>query len=320
VNPATLTITTTSPLPNAAAGSAYSQTLVATGGISPYTWSLTSGELPPGLTLTAGVLAGTPTQGRTYDFTVSVTDSSGASATKAFALTVSVPQAPTPSVTGLADTVAPAQQPSFDVQLSSAYPLAITGTLTLTFTPDAVAPANDPSIQFSSGGRTLTFTIPAGQTRAFPASPPALQAGTVAGRIDLTLRFSTGGQDITPTPAPVRSVQIPRSSPSINSVRVVRTSGGFNVLVTGYSTPRQVTQASFTFTPSAGSNLGTTQLTVPVDAAFTTWFTGTASGQFGSTFLYTQPFQVQGDVTAITSVSVTLSSSAGNSQPASASF
>jgi len=42
-------------------------------------------------------------------------------------------------VTGLPDTVTPAQQPSFDVQLNSAYSLPITGTVTLTFTPDAVA-------------------------------------------------------------------------------------------------------------------------------------------------------------------------------------
>ena len=45
-----LGITTTS-LPPAHVGSAYSATLAATGGTSPYTWSISAGQLPPGLTL-----------------------------------------------------------------------------------------------------------------------------------------------------------------------------------------------------------------------------------------------------------------------------
>lgn len=76
VNP--LTITTTS-LPAAAPGSTYSQQLTATGGIPPYTWSLT-GTLPPGLTLSpAGLISGTVTStdaGNTYSFSAVVTDSS----------------------------------------------------------------------------------------------------------------------------------------------------------------------------------------------------------------------------------------------------
>ena len=72
-----LTITTTS-LPTAAPGVAYSHALAATGGIAPYTWSLT-GTLPPGLTLSAaGLISGTVTPtdaGNTYSFSVTVTDS-----------------------------------------------------------------------------------------------------------------------------------------------------------------------------------------------------------------------------------------------------
>jgi hypothetical protein len=41
---------------------------------------------------------------------------------------------------------------------------------------------------------------------------------------------------------------------------------------------------------------------------------------YGSAFLYTQPFTVKGNVSDIQSVSVTLSSSAGTSSAASASF
>jgi hypothetical protein len=70
-----LSITTTT-LANATSGSAYSTTLSATGGQSPYKWSLASGTLPTGITLSnAGVLAGTPAQSGTFNFTVSSADS-----------------------------------------------------------------------------------------------------------------------------------------------------------------------------------------------------------------------------------------------------
>jgi hypothetical protein len=70
-----LTITTTS-LPSIIVGTPYNATLSASGGTPPYTWSLSSGALPTGLTLSpAGVISGTPTGQDTFSFTVMVTDS-----------------------------------------------------------------------------------------------------------------------------------------------------------------------------------------------------------------------------------------------------
>jgi hypothetical protein len=314
-----LTITTDS-LPNGTAGSAYSQAVAATGGIPPYTWTVPPGALQSGLALSAaGLLSGTPTQGGTFNFTLRVTDASGSFTTKGFTLTVTVPQT-TLSVVGLTDTATPAQQSTFDVQLSAAYPLTITGTVTLTFRQNAVNPSDDPAIQFSSGGRTLDFTIPAGQLSAFPTTLPSIQTGTVAGEINLALSYFAGEQNITPANPPVRSITIPRSAPTINSVQVVKVTGGFNILVTGYSTPRQVTQADFTFTPITGATLQTAHVTVIVDSAFTTWYTGINSPQFGSLFLYTQPFTVQGNVSDIGSVSVTLAHTTGTSAAVGANF
>jgi uncharacterized protein (TIGR03437 family) len=76
-------------LPAGNAGAAYTATLVATGGTPPYTWSLASGTLPDGITLSAaGALAGTTASAGAFAFTARVTDSAAASATQAFTLTI----------------------------------------------------------------------------------------------------------------------------------------------------------------------------------------------------------------------------------------
>ena len=85
-----LTITTTS-VPSGTVGTAYSAALTATGGTTPYRWSVASGQLPAGITLTsAGSLGGTPTTAQTANFAVQVEDSEGTpqTANQSFALTI----------------------------------------------------------------------------------------------------------------------------------------------------------------------------------------------------------------------------------------
>ncbi len=287
---------------------------LAAGGTGTLTWTSTE-PLPPGLQLDAGgLLSGTPEQAGSFPLGIAVVDSASLAASREYTLVVSPLSAPAIYVAGFPDTLGPAEQPPFDVRLGAAYPLPITGTLTLTFTPDAAFP-DDPAIQFSSGGRTLRFAIPAGQTSAFPAFPPALQTGTSAGRIDLTLRFSVADLDITPSPPPVWSLVVPHSPPRIVSVQIAdRTSSGFSVAIVGFSTLREVGQAAFSFNVASGADLYTVQLTLAVESAFAAWYGGPSSGQFGSSFYYTQPFTVPGDV-EIVSVSVALSNEMGSSPP-----
>lgn len=65
-------------------GVAYSANVATTGGWSPYTYSVSSGSLPPGLSLGAtGTLSGTPSAAGTYNFTVMVTDADGSTTTRA---------------------------------------------------------------------------------------------------------------------------------------------------------------------------------------------------------------------------------------------
>ena len=92
VAPAALTISTSS-LPGVTIGTAYAQTLAATGGVAPYTWSLSTGALPTGLSLntTTGAITGTPTVSGTFAITVQVTDNASptrVSATKALSIVV----------------------------------------------------------------------------------------------------------------------------------------------------------------------------------------------------------------------------------------
>ena len=90
VVPQPLVITTAS-MPGGIIGVPYSQTLAATGGVAPYTWSISTGTPPAGLSLSsAGALTGTPTAVGTSSFTAQITDSLNTNATKAFSITVGV--------------------------------------------------------------------------------------------------------------------------------------------------------------------------------------------------------------------------------------
>lgn len=80
-----------STLPNATIGVPYSQALTATGGSAPYTFTISNGALPPGLSLsTAGLLSGTAT-GQGFLFTVQATDSNGCSGALTYSLNVVPP-------------------------------------------------------------------------------------------------------------------------------------------------------------------------------------------------------------------------------------
>lgn len=322
INSLALEITTTSPLPGGTAGVGYSQTLSASGGVLPYAWSVSSGRLPLGLTLSpGGVLSGTPLTIGTFSFAVQLSDSAGNRANKDLAISIAFTATPQVVFTGLPAAVGPAQQVKLDLRLAQTYAQPIQGTISLGFRPDGANQGDDATVQFSTGGRSASFSIAANTTEAVFAVPELfLQTGTVAGTLSLAVRVQSGGIDVTPSPAPTLSATISSSSPQIMNVGIIPTASGFNVMVTGFSTPRQVTRATFKFTPLPGSDLQTSEFTLDMTAAFQRWFEQTTSSQFGSQFLLTQPFTVQGSLTGLSSVSVTLVNSMGVSNTATANF
>ena len=82
-------------LPGATFGAAYTTSLSATGGITPYTWSITAGALPTGLAIssTTGAISGASTSAGTASFTVTLTDSGNPAlkASSAFTITTVYP-------------------------------------------------------------------------------------------------------------------------------------------------------------------------------------------------------------------------------------
>lgn len=309
----TAPLTISASVPNGIVGAPISATFSAAGGVPPYTWSATG--LPGGLTLSSsGSLSGTPTAPGSSPVTVTVKDSAVNSATTTVTITVALPPSPPVSLTGLPPTSSPGTQSTLQIGIGSAYPVDVTVTLTLTFAADSGP--DDPTVQFSTGGRTVTVVIPAGSLVSL--NSVGVQTGTVAGTATITAQLKASGTDITPKPVPTETVRINAAAPTISSVTATASGNGFTVTVIGYSTTRSITSAVFTFTPAAGANLQTTSVTIPVDPVFSAWYGSSAAGAYGSQFTYTQPFNVTGGVSAIASVSVTLVNSVGSSTAVSA--
>jgi large repetitive protein len=90
--PRPLVITSGSCCPSGTVGTAYHTNFFADGGVQPYTWSISSGQLPPGLKLAkfapAG-LSGNPTTAGSFSFTVTVTDKTGTQTSEAGSITIS---------------------------------------------------------------------------------------------------------------------------------------------------------------------------------------------------------------------------------------
>jgi hypothetical protein len=109
---------TTSSLTNGTVGVAYSQTLTATGGTAPYSWTIASGTLPAGLTLSAsGVISGTPpTVGGPTSVTFKVTDANSLTATQSLSITIITPLSITTN-----------SLPSWTVSVAYSQTLAVTG-------------------------------------------------------------------------------------------------------------------------------------------------------------------------------------------------
>jgi hypothetical protein len=262
-------------------------------------------------------MSGSPTSLALGNPTVVVTDAQNRTARRAISFVLFTATLPAVTINAPA-TSGPAQQPAVSITLASAYPADVTGTLTLTFASSVGG--EDQMIRFSSGSRSANFTIAAGSTQASfsGASSIAVLTGTVAGTITLTASFSSAGSDVTPSPAPTRTITTTANVPFIQTVSLVQGTGGFNVVVTGFSTTREMISGLFHFAPATNSNLATTDVTVQLGPAFSAWYSNPSSNATGSLFTLTVPFTVaNGNPGSIVAVTVTLTNTRGASNPVS---
>ena len=94
-------ISTASTLPSANVGVLSSHTLQASGGTTPYNWSVTAGSLPSGLALnSAGVIGGTPNTSGSYNFTIRCTGADSLHGAQAFSMVINPAVAATITVHG----------------------------------------------------------------------------------------------------------------------------------------------------------------------------------------------------------------------------
>ncbi len=233
------------------------------------------------------------------------------------------PALPAYQFSAASGNVAALSQPSLGLALSKPYPAALSGTLTITIASDLPA---DPAVQFSTGGRTVAFTIPANGTAAiFAGQGPQiqLQTGTVASTITLTPTFATQAGDIDLTPSSPSSLQltVTAAAPSIISAQVGSVSGnGFVLTVVGYSTTRSLAAMAVAFTAAAGFHISTAPVNIDLSNVAAAYFDSTASVAFGGQFQVTVPFTLSGTVATgqtltggIATISTTISNSTGTS-------
>ena len=183
-----------STLPNGALAAPYSQTVTASGGTAPYSFAVTSGSLPAGLTLSSsGLISGTPTAAGTSTFEITATDSTdaggggGCTGTRPYSITIGCSVLPLPPIT--APSTGTVGQPliaSVPLHAGSTYRWDIAGTVitgqtsnTVTITPDKAGPlslgvSETNSFGCSSPRNEVTINV------AAPCSPAAPQSVKIA--------------------------------------------------------------------------------------------------------------------------------------------
>ncbi len=270
-------------LPGGTLGTAYNQTLGATGGITPYAWSISVGALPAGLTLNGGTgaITGTPTGSVTgpINFTVKVTDAEVPAGTATAALSITITAAPLSVVTSSLPTGVDGSNYSTTLQAAggvSPYTWQVTtGSLPAGLTLSGNTISGSPT----GVGTTFTVTVtdaetPTAQTAtkqltitvnpALSITTATLAAGTVGTSYSQTLAAAGG---ITPYAWAVTSGSLPAGL-------TLNASTG---AITGKPTGPQVGQINFTVTVTDSENPAKTanaNLSITISAPTLTITTG----------------------------------------------
>ena len=301
VLPTQLSISTSS-LASGVDGTAYTQTLVASGGTPGYRWSITSGSLPAGLSLAAGsgVISGTPTSSGTSTFTVSVSDSGNPVQTKTVTLSITI--APTQlsiststlasGTDGTAYTqtlVANGGTPNYTWSITSGSLPAglslagsgvISGTPTSSGTSTFTVSVSDRSNPVQTKTATLSITIASTQLSIISS---ALAAGRDGVAYSATLQANGGTPNytwsITSGSLPA-GLSLAAGSGAISGMPTASGTSTFTVSVSDHSNPMQTKTATLSITVE-GPALTITSSTLAA-ATVGTAYTQTLAGSGGT--------------------------------------
>jgi uncharacterized repeat protein (TIGR03803 family) len=173
-------ITTTS-LPAGSVGVPYSQSLIATGGASAYTWAIISGGLPHGVSFSQdGVLSGMPTMADTNVFSVRVTDSHGLFAEKEFNISIA------PSSGGALAV----NKMQMKVNFSKVFSDGCAASMTVSLGNDFRAVGK--TIAITCAGALMTFVLDdKGKGMNYPSSC-SMKCSSVTGQWTVKVKYSRG--------------------------------------------------------------------------------------------------------------------------------
>ncbi|MDR3409576.1 MAG: fibronectin type III domain-containing protein [Formivibrio sp.] len=205
VNAPTIAVAPSS-LPATTKGTAYSQTISASGsGIAPYSYGISSGALPAGLSLSsAGILSGTPTTEGSFNFTVRATDNSSSHFTgsQTYSLTIN-PQVPVASNVSLtvnfnsSNNVVPLSlsggtPSSLTVASPATHGVATVSGMVITYTPTVGYSGTDSFTYMATngGGTSAAATVSIlVQSRPDPSKDPEVQ-GLLTAQVETAERFA----------------------------------------------------------------------------------------------------------------------------------
>lgn len=233
-------------LPNGTVAAAYSQTVTAGGGNAPYSFTVTAGTLPVGLTLSSGgVLSGTPTAGGTFNFTVTSTDSSPFpgpfAGSQAYTVVIAAPTISLPATALAGGTLGTAY--------SAAITLAAGGTSPYAYAVTAGALPGGLTLNTSTGAITGTPSA----LGIFNFSITATDSSTGTGPYTATQSYSIIVIDVTPV-AVSSSLTVAYDAAATNVT--LSLSGGVPTSLAIGTTPLHgsaiVSGTSITYQPTAG--------------------------------------------------------------------
>ena len=201
--PTTLTISSTT-VPQGVVGSGYTATLAASGGTAPYTWSISKGPLPAGLSIapSTGVISGTPTTTGSYTFSASVVDSSATAQTASISFTMTVVAGQSAPSTLVISTTSLASG-----TIGSAYsaPLAVSGG-TAPYTWSFVSGNIPAGLSLNTSTGLISGTPTASGSASFTASVADSESPAQIKSVTLSITVAPVGLAITTSSLPAGTV------------------------------------------------------------------------------------------------------------------